>query len=128
MYQKKTRTVKALVNTSDNIVDMTKPFYKGRHAEEFVQKSLNLSKYHGDLFVYKGINRQPDLFDDANNILYEVKNVKYQVYTQQLKDYQAIAEARGGKFILYVRGGTNPTKLSKELLESGIPIRYFDLE
>lgn len=45
----------------------------------------------------------------------EVKNVQYQAYTQQLKDSLAYAQQNGLRFNLYVRGGANPTTLSKPL-------------
>ena len=35
---------------------------------------------------------------------------------------------RHDKLILYVRCWKNPTKISKQLLESGIEIRYIDLD
>ena len=60
--------------------------------------------------------------------MYEVKNVKYQAYTKQIRDYLEIANNNGATLILYVRGGQNPTQISKQLLESGIEIRYVDLD
>lgn len=51
----------------------------------------------------------------------EVKNVSYQSYTQQLRDYVAIAKDEDLVFVLYVRG-LNGTRLSgpfQEAIEAG---------
>lgn len=125
---KKAKTAKVFSNSVENASDIIKPYDKGKYLEELVQKELNLPKYSGNLFVHKGINRQPDIYDGINNILYEVKNVKYQAYTKQIRDYLEIANNNGATLILYVRGGQNPTQISKQLLESGIEIRYVDLD
>lgn len=45
----------------------------------------------------------------------EMKNVRYQAYTQQLRDSLAYAQEKGLRFDLYVRGGANPTTLSGPL-------------
>jgi len=56
------------------------------------------------------------IFDGLNaSAVSEVKNVRYQAFTQQLKDSLAYAQANGLQFDLYVRGGANPTILSKAL-------------
>ncbi|WP_169748132.1 putative toxin [Demequina rhizosphaerae] len=56
------------------------------------------------------------IFDGLNDVaVSEVKNVKYQAYTQQLKDSLAYAQQNGLRFDLYVRGGANPTTLSGPL-------------
>jgi RHS repeat-associated protein len=54
--------------------------------------------------------RRPDGVRGSN--IYEVKNVRYQAYTRQLRDYVEIANRRGGKFTLFVPQGA---KLSKPL-------------
>ena len=56
------------------------------------------------------------IFDGLNDVaVSEVKNVKYQAYTQQLKDSLAYAQQNGLRFDLYVRGGASPTTLSGPL-------------
>jgi hypothetical protein len=48
----------------------------------------------------------------------EVKNVGYQAYTQQLKDYATFSIDTGRRFDLFVRGGANPTRLSSQVEEA----------
>ena len=48
----------------------------------------------------------------------EVKNVGYQAYTQQLKDYVTFSIDTNRQFFLHVRGGANPTTLSTPLKEA----------
>lgn len=48
----------------------------------------------------------------------EVKNVGYQAYTQQLKDYVTFSIDTNRQFFLYVRGGANPTTLSTPFREA----------
>jgi RHS repeat-associated protein len=47
--------------------------------------------------------------------LSEVKNVRYQGLTSQLRDYAEFARETQRAFVLYVRGGENPTILAPEL-------------
>lgn len=57
-----------------------------------------------------------------------MKNVAYQAYTQQLKDSLAYAQQEGLRFDLYVRGGANPTILSKPLRDAIAGTPNFNLE
>lgn len=69
------------------------------------------------------------IFDGLNSVaVSEVKNVKYQPYSQQLKDSLAYAEANGLRFDLYVRGGSSPTNLSRPLQEAIASNPRFNLE
>ncbi|WP_179251328.1 RHS repeat-associated core domain-containing protein [Enemella evansiae] len=62
------------------------------------------------------VNGRTRIFDGLNRFaVSEVKNVKYQAFTQQLKDSLAYAQSSGLRFDLYVRGGSNPTVLSGPL-------------
>lgn len=62
------------------------------------------------------INGRTRILDGLNDsAVTEVKNVSYQAYTLQLKDSLAIAQRDGLDFDLYVRGGANPTVLSRQL-------------
>lgn len=65
-----------------------------------------------------GRYRIPDELDDVAQVIGEVKNVKRQGLTGQLKDFLAYAEARPGyTFVLYVRQGSG-TALSGPLQEA----------
>ncbi|MCP4305632.1 MAG: hypothetical protein GY788_12275 [bacterium] len=74
--------------------------------------------------IVKNTDRIPSLSGTASyripdelnaTVLGEVKNVGYQAYTQQLRDFAAYAQQEGLTFNLYVRGGVNPTVLSGPL-------------
>ncbi|MFD2090306.1 PA14 domain-containing protein [Blastococcus deserti] len=65
--------------------------------------------------VVNGRTRIPDILNRAGRVIGEVKNVNYQAYTQQLRDYVAYAQRNNFRFELHVRGGSNPTKLSGPL-------------
>ena len=62
-----------------------------------------------------GATRFPDAFDKDTNVLDEVKNVSSLSYTQQLRDYAAYTQQRGGTFNLWVRPST---RLSGPLLQA----------
>jgi len=65
------------------------------------------------------IDGRTRIFDGLNDeAVSEVKNVKSQSYTQQLKDDVAFAKASGRRFDLYVRGGAHPTTLSGPLTDA----------
>jgi hypothetical protein len=62
------------------------------------------------------VNGRNRILDGLNKeAVTEVKNVDYQAYTLQLKDCLAYAKSLKLRFDLYVRGGANPTRLSKPL-------------
>jgi hypothetical protein len=50
--------------------------------------------------------RTPDILDEANQIIGEVKNVGYLSYTNQLQDFNLFAQQNGYQFQLYVRPST----------------------
>jgi uncharacterized protein RhaS with RHS repeats len=59
--------------------------------------------------VVNGRIRIPDQL--RPRLIGEVKNVRYQSYTRQLRDYAQYARQRPGwKFVLYVRGGPKGTR------------------
>jgi hypothetical protein len=65
------------------------------------------------------VNGNKRIFDGLNDLaVTEVKNVKSQAYTQQLKDSATYAQQSGIRFDLYVGGGANPTKLSGPLQDA----------
>ncbi|WP_241239509.1 RHS repeat-associated core domain-containing protein, partial [Xanthomonas sp. DAR33341] len=64
-------------------------------------------------FEVRGTTRIPDGVTDS--VISEVKNVKYQGYTSQIRDYAEIAKQTGRDFNLYVR---SDTKISGPLREA----------
>ena len=61
----------------------------------------------------------------TRDVLTEVKNVSYQAFTRQLKDYLAFAKESGLRFDLWVRKGTELSKPIAKAVEDGlINIRY----
>ncbi len=59
----------------------------------------------------------PDKITDE--VLKEVKNVKYQSLTQQLRDYLEIARARGLEYELWLRPSTKVSKPLQRLMDAG---------
>ena len=92
----------------------------GKQGEDAVAKAYNLEK-NKEIFKVNGKGRIPDFIDNNKKIIYEVKNVKYQAYTAQIKDYQRIASELGYKLKIVVREG-DATEISKKLLQTGIEI------
>ncbi|MCM1508665.1 MAG: putative toxin [Ruminococcus flavefaciens] len=69
--------------------------------------------------------RIPDGLDDVSMILSEVKNVKYQGLTSQIKDFLYYSQREGYQFELYVRSTTKISKPLQELIDSGeIILKY----
>jgi len=72
----------------------------------------------GDKTPFNVLGRDRVADGMTSTTISEVKNVRYQAYTQQLKDYVTHSIDRGLRFDLYVRGGANPTILSPQLEEA----------
>jgi len=70
--------------------------------------------------------RIPDQLIRSQSLLSEVKNVAYQAYTSQIKDYLLYAQQQGFKFELIVRQNTEFSKPLQRLIDAGriIPQRY----
>ena len=64
--------------------------------------------------------RIPDELKHAEKIIGEVKNVRYQAFTRQLKDSVAYAQKYGYKFRLYVRQGAELSKPLQDAIDSGL--------
>jgi hypothetical protein len=72
-----------------------------------------------------GRSRVPDVFDPGTGILGEVKNVGYQSYSRQLRDYAAIAQREGLAFQLTLRPTTKLSgPLQQEVRRGTIQLRY----
>lgn len=63
--------------------------------------------------------RIPDGLDHANQILSEVKNVKYQPLTNQIKDFSSYTQSNGYKFELYTRSNTQLSGPLQNMVNSG---------
>jgi RHS repeat-associated protein len=73
-----------------------------------------------------GRYRIPDGLDRDNKIISEVKNVSYQHYSRQLRDYASWARKNGYSFELYVRSDTRLSgPLRQAILSRAITLRYF---
>lgn len=66
-------------------------------------------------FVVNGRNRIADGYNEAVRTISEVKNVAYQYYSTQLKDYVAFAQDQGLQFQLFLR---NPNAISPQLRQA----------
>ena len=88
----------------------------GKEGEQYVSETRGIEK-NKQLIDKKRI---PDFL--TKETLIESKNVARQSFTKQLRDYLEIAQQSGRTMELYVRQGT---KLSKNLLNSGIKIKFF---
>ncbi len=87
-------------------------------AGEKVLGSLGYTKNTKVISVF-GRDRIPDVLDDAQHVVGEVKNVRYQALTQQLKDYMTIADDRASKFHLVVRAMTRLSARLQERVDAG---------
>ena len=72
-----------------------------------------------------GSYRVPDVLNDEERIIGEVKNVSYQPFTRQLRDYSGWAEQNGYSFELYIRDSTRMSgPLNQAVNQGKIMIKY----
>jgi hypothetical protein len=69
--------------------------------------------------IINGRTRIPDEFDPSAGITGEVKNVKYQWLSTQLKDDLSYAQANGWQLNLYANSGTRLSGPLQALVDSG---------
>jgi hypothetical protein len=69
-----------------------------------------MRRIDGRLRIFDGLT------DDAVS---EVKNVKYQAFTRQIRDILQYSEDEGIKFDLYVRTGARLSKLLRRAIDEG---------
>ncbi len=69
--------------------------------------------------------RIPDALDKTNKVLTEIKNVKSQGLTNQLKDFSLWAEEKGYEFILKTRPNTKISGPLQEYIDNGKIIHLF---
>lgn len=87
------------------------PVNLGKEGERKVRAKYNI----GNREYYKVEDRNRISDGSNSKVISEVKNVNALGYTQQLKDAWQHAQDTNRDFDLYVRGGENPTILTKEL-------------
>ncbi len=78
--------------------------------------SLGYTKNTAVVEIFKRA-RLPDVL--TKDVVGEVKNVRYQALTQQLKDYITIAEQKGWRFELIVRIRTELSHERQQLVDKG---------
>lgn len=66
-----------------------------------------------------GRNRIPDFLSPELKLLREIKNVKIQSYTRQLRDFCDFAKAEGYTYELWVRSTTKLTRPLRDAISSG---------
>ncbi len=101
---------------------------KGRMGEKAAQEAFEFTK---NTNIIQSIRRIPDgiKYLDKNAVIwYEVKNVRYQSYTAQLRDMIDYATKNNIKFNLVVREGGRISSTLQELVNSGkIVVHYIKM-
>lgn len=72
-----------------------------------------------------GRTRIPDALDYELGVLTEVKNVKYQGLTSQIRDFVSFSQTNNLNMILYTRESTVISKPLQQLIDNGIIIHKF---
>ena len=90
----------------------------GRFGEEAVQIVRNTRRIPS--LTGTAAYRIPDVLDDANRVIGEVKNVADLAYTSQLRDYAAFAAQSGYRFELTVRSTTVLSGPLQEAVDAGL--------
>jgi hypothetical protein len=98
----------------------------GEAGEAFVAEATGLLKNAEESFVIAGRLRFPDFLDAANRLLIESKNVAYQAFTAQIRDYLQISQDLGYKMWLWIRPDTILSgPLQQQILNGDIILQYF---
>ena len=97
----RTGTVSASELTSTYSIEGKTPNQIGREGEEAA--NIQAPKERIESLTGTAKYRIPDGLDHEMKILYEVKNVSYQGYTYQIKDFIMYCKMNNYTFILYVR-------------------------
>ncbi|MFF7158384.1 putative toxin [Streptomyces sp. NPDC008139] len=82
------------------------------------EKASGITKNTQKLII-NGRTRIPDELDPAAGVIGEVKNVKYQHLSKQIKDDLSYASANGYQFNLYIRSTTRISRPLQDLVNSG---------
>jgi|GEM_PF-2252665 len=105
------KTVTNIVRTADAARQL------GREGEEAVRSAYDI----GEKIAVKVGDRTriPDGINEATGTVNEVKNVGYQGYTSQLRDYVQIAKDRDYQFNLYLRSDTTLSGPLRDAINCG---------
>lgn len=93
------------------------PAELGKIGENSSIVKKNNETFYSEIFTTKSGGRIPDGITDTH--LFEVKNVKYQSYTKQLREYLEFADKKNIDFILYLRPNTKVSKSLQSMFDSG---------
>lgn len=116
---KTTKTTKVITKSVNMLDDSASAYQKGKLGEDIVSEITGYKKNTTPIRMGDR-DRIPDFFSEKDKVLIEVKNVKRQSYTKQLRDYKKFVDNNEGyTMILYVR---DKNSISKALRESGIQI------
>ncbi|WP_407362457.1 hypothetical protein HKW97_17760 [Pseudomonas luteola] len=110
-------TIKAtreLEQAAEKAARLAENYKSGKSAEKAVRDAYDIGP--NGRFNINGRDRISDGYTDV--AIVEIKNVKYQGFTSQLRDYLQYAQDTERQLILFTRGGDNPTKLSGPLEEA----------
>lgn len=110
----RTGTVSASELTSTYSIEGKTPNQIGREGEEAA--NIQAPKERIESLTGTAKYRIPDGLDHEMKILYEVKNVSYQGYTYQIKDFIMYCKMNNYTFILYVRDAN--TTFSQSLADA----------
>lgn len=97
---------------------------KDKYFEDLVSSHIGLKKNTRKIEM-GGRDRIPDFYNKNTKFLGEAKNVSYQSYTKQLRDYKKYADDKGYTMRLFMPEGS---KTSKTLENSGIDIIKYKIE
>ena len=86
----------------------------GESASGFVKNATRIPSDTGTASF-----RIPDGLDAAAKVLSEVKNVSYQSFTNQLRDFATFAQNNGYRFDLYVRETTRLSNPLQQAVDAG---------
>lgn len=117
------RLVKSGLSESDSLKAMAGMLKKGTYAQklgktgETAVRAIHNIGEKPKAIPMNGRMRIPDGINKTEETLNEVKNVKYQGLTQQLKDYLDYSQAKGLKMVLWVRQDTILSKPLEDLIK-----------
>ena len=118
---KKTKKAKTVAKKTTKKVSSNA---KGKYFEDIVSAHIGVKKNTRKIEM-GGRDRIPDFYNPKTNFLGEAKNVSYQSYTKQLRDYKKYADDNGLTMKLFMPEGS---KTSKVLENSGINIVKYKIE
>jgi RHS repeat-associated protein len=89
----------------------------GREGEEAVRSAYDIGEKAA--VQVGGRTRIPDGINEVAETVSEVKNVRYQGYTSQLRDYVQYAQDRGYQFNLFIRSDTQLSRPLQDAINCG---------